>query len=65
VYCYLIKRKLRRLELPLIAQWHCPGHDKSEDLLFRWLSLSKGRPDENDFAEAKQFILSLYQNHAA
>lgn len=64
VYCFLLKRKLRQLGLTLIGQWHCPGHDKSTDLLFRWLNLSKGRPNESDFAAAEQFILTLDASQA-
>ena len=64
VYSYLLKRKLRQCGLTLIGQWHCPGHDKSTDLLFRWFNLSKGRPNESDFADAERFILNLNQGHA-
>jgi hypothetical protein len=61
VYSYLLKRTLHRLDLTLIGQFHCPGHDKSKDLLFRWLNLSEGRPNEADFADAEKFVLQLKQ----
>jgi len=59
VYTYLLKRKLRQLGLILVGQWHCPGHDKSKDLLFRWFNISEGRQNESDFADAEKFILKL------
>ena len=59
VYTYLLRRKLQKQNLPLVVQWHCPGHDRSKDPLFRFLKLSRGRPHADDLRSAREFACSL------
>jgi flavodoxin len=47
----LIKR-LKRRDLELRGVWHCPGQDRS---LFKWLRISRGRPNEEDLRSAREF----------
>lgn len=48
----LVKR-LKRQELDLAGVWHCPGHDRNP--LFKWLHISRGRPNEDDLRSARAF----------
>lgn len=59
VYTFLMKRKLKHLGLSIAGEWHCPGHDKSDDPLFRCLKLSKGRPNQADLHDAEDFCRKL------
>ena len=52
----LIKR-LQCREVELLGAWHCPGQDRN--FLFKWLQISRGRPNEDDIAEARAFAASL------
>jgi hypothetical protein len=62
VYTLLLKLKLKILGLHLVGEWHCPGHDKSKDPLFRWLSLSKGRPNRDDLQAFNSFMIKMIEN---
>jgi hypothetical protein len=63
VYTFLLTSWLKMLRLDLVGQWHCPGHDQSKDPLFRWLALSKGRPNQKDIDNLRAFIRTLTENH--
>lgn len=63
-YPFLLKRRLRKLALTLTGQWHCPGHDKSTDPIFRWFNASKGRPNETDLENGVRFVRSLVDDEA-
>jgi flavodoxin len=52
----LIKH-LQRREVELLGAWHCPGQDRN--FLFKWLHISRGRPNEDDIADARAFAASL------
>ena len=50
-------KKLAQHHIEVIGRWHCPGHDKQP--LFKWLQISRGRPNEDDIANARAFAASL------
>ena len=58
-FWFLFNRHLKRLGLRVVGRWHCPGHDRSTDPLFRSLQLSKGRPDARDLGHAEEFARAL------
>lgn len=59
IYPFLLKRKIARLKLNLVGNWHCQGEDFNNDILFRWFNLAKGKPDKNDLLDAEQFAAEL------
>ncbi len=59
VYTFLLKLRLNILNLDLVGEWHCPGHDKSKDPLFGRLALSKGRPNNSDFQDFDSFMKKI------
>jgi flavodoxin len=50
-------KQLKERDIELIGRWHCPGQDKQP--LFRWLNLSRGRPDTDDLRRAREFARGL------
>ncbi|MBC2735139.1 MAG: hypothetical protein HF981_12345 [Desulfobacteraceae bacterium] len=52
-----LAKKLAQYHVDLIGKWHCPGHDRQP--LFKWLQISRGRPNEDDIADARAFAASL------
>ncbi len=52
-----LSKKLAQHDIEVIGRWHCPGHDKQP--LFKWLQISRGRPNEDDIANARAFAASL------
>lgn len=52
-----LRRKLQRHGLQVVGQFYSPGHDKF--VLFRWMGLSKGRPDAADLERARTFAKTL------
>ena len=50
-------KSLAQHDVEVIGRWHCPGHDQQP--LFKWLQISRGRPNEDDIANAKAFAASL------
>jgi flavodoxin len=50
-------KKLAKHDIAVVGRWHCPGHDQQP--LFKWLQISRGRPNEDDIAEARAFAASL------
>jgi flavodoxin len=54
----LIKR-LQRRGVELLGAWHCPGQDRN--FLFKWLHISRGRPNEDDLRNAREFV-TVFQN---
>jgi flavodoxin len=55
----LVKR-LQRQGADLVGVWHCPGHDRNP--LFKWLHISRGRPNEEDLRRAVEFAAG-FQKH--
>ena len=50
-------KSLAQHDVEVIGRWHCPGHDQQP--LFKWLQISRGRPNEDDIANARAFAASL------
>jgi len=52
-----LAKKLAQHDIAVIGRWHCPGHDKQA--LFKWLNISRGRPNTDDIGSAREFAASL------
>ncbi|MGD9330358.1 MAG: hypothetical protein PVJ53_03545 [Desulfobacterales bacterium] len=52
-----LMKKLARHGIEVIGRWHCPGHDQQP--LFKWLNISRGRPNMDDLGRAQAFAASL------
>jgi flavodoxin len=52
-----LAKKLKQHGVEVIGRWHCPGHDKQP--LFKWLNISRGRPNKDDMGRAREFASSL------
>jgi flavodoxin len=52
-----LANKLGKRNIDVIGRWHCPGHDKQP--LFKWLNISRGRPNMDDIGNAREFAASL------
>ena len=52
-----LERKLKQRGIAQIGRWHCPGQDKQP--LFKWLNISRGRPNAEDIRDAHDFAASL------
>jgi hypothetical protein len=61
IYPFLLKRKVVRLKLKFIGNWHCQGEDHNNDIIFRWFHLAKGKPDQNDLLNAEKFASELME----
>ena len=52
-----LAKKLAQHHVDVIGKWHCPGHDQQP--LFKWLQISRGRPNMDDIVKAREFAASL------
>ena len=52
-----LEKQLVRHGITVVGRWHCPGQDKQA--LFKWLNISRGRPNAEDIQSAKEFAVSL------
>lgn len=52
-----LAKKLAQHQIDVIGRWHCPGHDKQP--FFKWLNISRGRPNKDDIGRAREFASSL------
>ena len=52
-----LEKRLNQRGIEIVDRWHGPGQDRNP--LFKWLELSKGRPDEEDFRRAREFAQGL------
>jgi hypothetical protein len=53
-YQFMMKLRLRRKGLHVVAQFHCPGHDLHP--LVKPFHLNRGRPHAADLALAETFV---------
>lgn len=56
-YKNLISKTLQKKDVQSVNVWHCPGFDKYP--IFKWMGISKNRPDQRDLAEARRFALKM------
>ncbi|KMY67224.1 hypothetical protein AAU61_10090 [Desulfocarbo indianensis] len=56
-YKNLLSKTLRKKDVRQVKVWHCPGFDKYP--MFKWMGISKSRPDQRDLAEARRFALKM------
>ena len=52
-----LEKQLARHGITVVGRWHCPGRD--QQALFKWLNISRGRPDAEDIRRAREFAASL------
>jgi flavodoxin len=52
-----LERQLQQRRIEVVGRWHCPGQDKQA--LFKWLNISRGRPNAEDIRSAREFAASL------
>ena len=52
-----LEKQLQRHGITVVGRWHCPGQDKQA--LFKWLNISRGRPNAEDICSAREFAASL------
>ena len=52
-----LEKQLQQRGIEVVGRWHCPGHDKQT--LFKWLNISRGRPNAEDIRSAREFAASL------
>jgi len=52
-----LEKQLVRLGITVVGRWHCPGQDRQA--LFKWLNISRGRPNKEDLRSAREFAASL------
>ncbi len=57
IYQWRLRRKLQKRGVKVVGELYSPGHDKF--VLFRWMGLSKGRPDARDLTRAQNFAQEL------
>lgn len=50
-------KKLDQRGVEIIDRWHGPGQDRNP--LFKWLGISKGRPNNADLSGAREFAQGL------
>lgn len=51
LYKWRLRRRLEKRGLRVIGEIYSPGHDKF--VLFRWMGLSRNRPDDRDLDHAR------------
>jgi flavodoxin len=52
-----LEKQLVRHGIAVVGRWHCPGQDKQA--LFKWLNISRGRPNAEDLRSAREFAAFL------
>ncbi len=52
-----LEKKLKQREIEIIDHWHGPGQDRNP--LFKWMGISKGRPNDDDIRRAREFAQGL------
>ena len=52
-----LEKRLNQREIEIVDRWHGPGQDRNP--LFKWMGISKDRPDEEDFRRAREFARGL------
>ena len=52
-----LETQLGRHGITVVGRWHCPGRDRQA--LFKWLNISRGRPNAEDIRRAGEFAASL------
>ena len=52
-----LEKQLGRHGITVAGRWHCPGQD--QQALFKWLNISRGRPNAEDIRGAQEFAASL------
>ncbi len=52
-----LEKKLKQRGVEILDRWHGPGQDRNP--LFKWLGISKGRPNDDDFRRARDFAQGL------
>ncbi len=52
-----LTKKLKQRGVAIVGRWHGPGQDRNP--LFKWMGISKGRPNDDDFRRAREFAQGL------
>ena len=52
-----LEKKLNQRGAEIVDRWHGPGQDRNP--LFKWLGISKGRPNDQDLRRAREFARGL------
>ncbi len=52
-----LEKKLRQRGVEVIDRWHGPGQDRNP--LFKWLGISRGRPNDEDIRRAREFAMVI------
>jgi flavodoxin len=52
-----LEKRLKQRGIEVIDRWHGPGQDRNP--LFKWLGISKGRPNDADIFRAREFAVGL------
>ncbi len=52
-----LEKKLKQRGVEVIDRWHGPGQDRNP--LFKWLGISRGRPDDEDIRRAGEFAQGI------
>ena len=52
-----LEKKLQQRGVEIVDRWHGPGQDRNP--LFKWMGISKGRPNDDDIRSAREFAQGL------
>ena len=52
-----LEKRLKQRGLEVIDRWHGPGQDRNP--LFKWLGISRERPNETDILRAREFAQGI------
>ena len=52
-----LEKKLKQRGIESVGRWHGPGQDRNP--LFKWLGISRGRPNVQDLLRAREFAREL------
>ncbi len=52
-----LAKKLDQRGIEIVDRWHGPGQDRNP--LFKWMGISKGRPNAEDIQKARAFARAL------
>ncbi len=52
-----LAKKLQQRKIEIVDRWHGPGQDRNP--LFKWMGISRGRPNDDDIRKAQTFAQAL------
>ena len=52
-----LEKRLKQRGIEVIDRWHGPGQDRNP--FFKWMGISRGRPNDNDIRRAREFAQGI------